>query len=190
MVADAQTSSKLKWIVDDLECLPDNGSRYEIIEGELHVTRALHWQHQSVSGRIYAKLLAWSTQTNLGEPAMTPGVVFSPEKAVIPDVVWVSRERLAMLLDQAGHLTGAPELMVEVLSEAPKDKKRDRTAKLNLYSNEGVLEYWIADREQRLLEVYRRENGVLTKGMTLYSGDTLTSPLLPEFICEVGLLFS
>jgi Uma2 family endonuclease len=120
---------------------------------------------------------------------MTPGVIFSVSDAVIPDVIWISHERRSQLTDSSGHLTGAPELIIEVLSNSEKDKKRDRETKLKLYSVQGVSEYWILDREQQLIEVYRRENGVLKKAMTLFKGDRLISPLLPGFSCEVGVLF-
>lgn len=68
-------------------------------------------------------------------------------------------------------------------------KERDRKTKLKLYSNQGVLEYWIFERELRMIEVYRREQGQLVKTMTLYAEDTLTSPILPGFSCVVGALF-
>jgi len=180
---------QLRWTIEDLEGFPDNGNRYEIIDGELFVTRAPHIDHQNVAGRIYAALLQWSLQSKLGEPVITPGVIFSESDAVIPDAIWISHSRRTRLIDDAGHLIGAPELIVEVLSLSEKDKKRDRVNKLKLYSQEGVYEYWIADREQESLEIYRRENGVLTKVMTLYKEDKLASPLLPGFSCEVGFLF-
>lgn len=93
------------------------------------------------------------------------------------------------MTDSSGHLTGSPELIVEVLSNSEKDRKRDRETKLKLYSTQGVAEYWIADREQQLIEVYRRENGILKKALTLFKVDQLTSPLLPEFSYEVKFLF-
>jgi Uma2 family endonuclease len=58
----------------------------------------------------------WSDLSQLGEAFPTPGVVFSDADSVIPDVIWISHDRLVQLLDEAGHLTGAPELIVEVLS--------------------------------------------------------------------------
>jgi Uma2 family endonuclease len=182
-------SEQVRWTITDLEGFPDNGNRYEIIDGELFVTRAPHLDHQDVAGGIYAELRAWSLQSGLGKPFMTPGVIFSESDAVIPDVIWISHERRARLIDSSGHLTGAPELVVEVLSNTEKDKKRDRETKLKLYSVQGVFEYWIVDREQQSIEVYRRENGVLKKAMTLFQADQLTSPLLPGFSCEVALLF-
>lgn len=182
-------SEQVRWTIADLEGFPENGNRYEIIDGELFVTRAPHLDHQDVAGLLYAELLRWSIQSRLGKPYMAPGIIFSESDAVIPDLIWISHERRSQLLDASGHLTGAPELIVEVLSITEKDKKRDRETKLKLYSVQGVSEYWIADREQQAIEVYRRENGVLKKAMTLFKADCLTSPLLPGFSCEVESLF-
>jgi Uma2 family endonuclease len=56
-----------------------------------------------------------------------------------------------------------------------------RELKLELYSIQGVLEYWIFDRERQKVKVYRRENAVLKLAVTLYQGDNVTSPLLPGF---------
>ncbi|NEO85249.1 MAG: Uma2 family endonuclease [Spirulina sp. SIO3F2] len=186
----ASTIKRVRWTVQDLEGLPENGNRYEIIDGALFMTRAPHWNHQDAAGKIYIALQLWSQQSGLGQASFTPGVIFTESDSVIPDVVWVSNERLAQLLDEAGHLTGAPELVVEVLSLSEKDKKRDRETKLKLYSVQGVREYWIADREQKSVEVYRREQGVLVRVMTLFEGDSLVSPLLPGFSGEVGSLLT
>lgn len=182
-------AERVRWTIADLEGFPDNGNRYEIIDGELFVTCAPHWLHQDTAGAIYAQLRIWSTQSGLGKTVFAPGVIFSPEDAVIPDIIWVSNKRLADLLDTSGHLTGAPELIVEVLSKTEKDKKRDRETKLKLYSVQGVFEYWIPNREQELIEVYRRKNGILKKEITLFKGDKLPSHLLPGFSCDVGDLF-
>ncbi|EKU98878.1 hypothetical protein Lepto7375DRAFT_8211 [Leptolyngbya sp. PCC 7375] len=179
----------MRWTVDDLEGLPENGNRYEIIDGALHMTRAPHVDHQDVAGAIYAELRSWSKQSGLGRAAFAPGVIFSPTDAVIPDVIWASNERAELLLDAAGHFTGAPEIVIEVLSQTQKDKERDRKTKLKLYSNQGVLEYWIFDREQSLVEIYRREEGQLVKVMTLFAADMLTSPMLPGFSCSIATLF-
>ncbi len=64
---------------------------------------------------------------------------------VIPDLVWISQERLAVSVDDSGHLTAATELIIEVLSPSINDIRRDKDTKLKLYSNRGVQEYWIAD---------------------------------------------
>ena len=182
-------SEKVRWTIADLEGFPDNGNCYEIINGELFVTRAPHLDHQDVIGLIYAALLQWSLSSGLGKPFIAPGIIFSESDAVIPDLIWISHERRSQLTDSSGHLTDAPELIVEVLSNTEKDKKRDRETKLKLYSVEGVFEYWIVDHQQQAIEVYRRENGILKKAMTWFKADRIASPLLPEFSYEVASLF-
>ncbi len=179
----------MRWTTQDLELLPDDGRRYEIIEGELLVTRAPHWSHQRTCGNIYAALKGWSRTTGLGEAAINPGIIFTDADNVIPDVVWASRERLAVLLDEAGHLTAAPELVVEVLSPGADNDRRDRDLKLRLYSTRGVQEYWIVDWQLQQVEVYRRQEGKLGLVATLLVADTITSPLLPDFSCPVGQFF-
>ncbi|GAB1538706.1 Uma2 family endonuclease [Scytonema sp. NUACC21] len=180
----------IHWTVYDLDLLPENeGTRYEIIEGELCVTRAPHSRHQQTCGRIFQQLNTWSEESNLGETIPSPGIIFSDTNNVIPDVVWVTKETYIQLIDEQGYLTGAPELVVEVLSESQQDQKRDRVAKLKLYSSSGVREYWIADWRSRKLEIYRRENGQLKLVATLFEKDLVTSALLPGFSCLVKRFF-
>lgn len=182
------SSAGVRWTVADLELLPDDGRRYEIIEGALFVTRAPHWRHQNASLKIGMTLESWSSESGSGEAAVAPGLVFSAVDSVIPDVVWASYARLERMLDDAGHLVAAPELVVEVLSPGEKNERRDREAKLKIYSAYGVLEYWIADRKQRKIEVYRRDQGALKLAMSLYAEDELTSPVLPGFSALVSQL--
>jgi Uma2 family endonuclease len=180
---------KIFWTSADLELFPEDDKIYEIIEGELFVTRAPDWKHQKITGNVCSALSLWSKQIGLGEAVTAPGIVFTDTNNVIPDVVWASQERLAAILDDAGHLTGAPELIVEVLSPGKKQEQRDRQLKLKLYSIQGVPEYWIVDRNQQQVEVYRRENAILKLQATLFKEDILTSPILPGFSCLVGSFF-
>ncbi len=181
--------NQLLWTSADLELLPDNGDRHEIIDGELFVTRAPHWKHQSTCGNFYYQLKAWSQTTGLGYVCMGAGVIFGDKDDVIPDVVWLSKDKYESLIDAAGHLQGAPELVIEVLSAGTENERRDRQVKLKLYSVRGVLEYWLADWQNKQIEVYRRENGILILAMTLFVSDTLISPLLPDFSCPLVQIF-
>lgn len=182
-------TNRVRWTTADLDLFPDDGKRYEIIDGELIVTRAPRWSHQQVTGRLFSALDSWSQTTGLGEAAINPGIIFTDEDNVIPDVVWASTERLAALMDEAEHLTGAPELVVEVLSLGKKDEQRDRQLKLKLYSQQGVQEYWIVDNTLQQVQVYRRDQAVLTLSITLQASDSLTSPLLPDFSCPLSRVF-
>ncbi len=183
------TPNRVRWTTADLELFPDDGKRYEIIDGELFVTRAPRWSHQQVTGRVFNALDIWSQASGLGEAAISPGIIFTEEDNVIPDVVWASNARLDLLMDEAEHLTGAPKLVVEVLSPGEKNEQRDKQLKLKLYSQQGVQEYWIVDNNLRQVQVYRRENAVLGLVVTLQADDALTSPLLPDFACPLIQIF-
>ena len=184
-----RTDEQIRWTTTDLELLPDSSNRYEIIGGALFVTRAPHWGHQNASGNTHAELRGWSLSTGLGKSVQAPGVIFSEVDNVIPDVVWISNERLATGLDESGHLTIAPELIVEVLSPGTQNEQRDRETKLKLYTEGGVQEYWILDWRVQQVEVYRRQNAILKLVATLFVSDDLTSPRLPGFVCAVARLF-
>lgn len=69
------------------------------------------------------------------------------------------------------------------------NERRDREAKLKLYSIQGVQEYWIANWRLKTVEVYRRENAQLKLVATLIGNDELTSPLLPGFSCGIEQFF-
>jgi Uma2 family endonuclease len=179
-----------RWQSADLELLPDNGNRYEIIDGELLVTRAPHWDHQNAILNLSVALVTWSRSTGLGRVSVAPGVIFTDDDNVIPDLVWISTDRLARVLDESGHLLAAPELVVEVLSAGSDNERRDREVKRKLYAIRGVQEYWIIDWRRQQIEIFRRDRQGLPLVATLFSNDVLTSPLLPDFQQLVSEVFS
>ena len=174
----------------DLQRLPDiPGMRYEIIDGELYVSKAPSWEHQYTSGRTHQALQNWSDRSGLGVALVTPGLVAAEDDDAIPDLVWISLERLAAIVDHAGHLTSAPELVVEVISPGRENERRDREVKLELYTRRDAAEYWIVDWRRRTVDIYRRDTDRLLLIATLADGDTLTSPLLPGFSYPVSNLW-
>lgn len=184
-----QASDRVRWTTEDLKLLPDSSNRYEIIDGHLLMTRAPHWKHQKAIVKASRILDTWSEASQLGETVATPGVIFDDADNVIPDVVWISHQRLAAGVDEEGHFTIAPELIVEVLSPGTQNERRDRETKLKLYAERGVQEYWILDWRTQQLEVYCRQDALLSLVATLFSSDVLTSPILPNFSCAVAEFF-
>ncbi len=187
-------ATALHWTSADLETLPEDDKRYEIIKGEMFMSRQPHWHHQFSCGQIFFVLQTWSNQTGNGQANLAPGIIFNDDEDVVPDVVWISHARLAESLRDDGKLHLAPELVIEVLSPGGTNERRDREAKLKLYSRRGVHEYWIADWRTRQIEVYRRTNGGLELPhlehvATLFENDTLTSPLLPGFACPLHTIY-
>jgi Uma2 family endonuclease len=173
----------------DLLLMSDDGKRYEVIEGEIYVSRQPHWHHQFVCGQLFRFLQEWSEQSGSGVANGAPGLIFTEDNDVAPDVVWLSSDRLASALGEDGKLHAAPELVVEVTSPGLVNQQRDRQTKLKLYSRRGVQEYWIIDWQQQQVEVYRRVQAELALVTTLYRTDALQSPLLPGFFCQVAALF-
>jgi Uma2 family endonuclease len=120
-------------------------------------------------------------------------VLLSDRDVVAPDIVWISRERWPALLDtneERGWIIGAPDLVVEVLSQGSASERRDRETKLALYDRYDTSEYWIVDRFARQVDVYRRDTGSLSLVAQVQADELLTSPLLPGFACPVKTLFA
>jgi Uma2 family endonuclease len=182
-------STAVRFTSADLEGFPDDGKRREIIDGELVVSTQPHYYHQLLSGDLVAELNIWGRPRGAGEAAIAPGLILSPEEDVAPDVVWTSASRLPHILS-GGKLYAAPELVVEILSPGKRNITRDREAKRKIYSRHGVREYWIIDWVARTIEVYRRTGEQLALVATLLVGDTLTSPLLPEFTLSLEKFFA
>jgi Uma2 family endonuclease len=140
----------------DYAALPDDGRRYQILDGELCVTPAPGSRHQEVSGNIFAALHGHVKVRRLGKVFPAPfDVILSDVSIVQPDVVFVANDRLDRV--SARGLEGAPTLAVEILS--PSTATLDRQRKLDLYARHGVTYYWIVDGEARTIEAYRLTGG-------------------------------
>ena len=179
-------STELRFTIHDLELFPQDGCRYEIIDGELYVSSQPHWRHQSTSDQFAFALHAWDNETGQGVVVSAPRVIFASDEAVAPDLIWISRERFDLVVGDDGKFHSAPDLVIEILSPGSENAQRDREIKLKLYSRRGVREYWIVDWPSSTVLVYRRDQAALHLMATLIGDDTLTSPLLPGFTQRVG----
>lgn len=182
-------TTEARWTSADLAGFPDDGKRYEIIDGELYVSKQPHWHHQYVCLRLGRFLDEWSEQHG-GMTIPAPGLIFADDDDVAPDLVWLSPQRFTTAVGDDGKLHSAPDIAIEVLSPGSANEARDRRHKRELYARRGVLEYWIVDWRTHEIAIYRRSDATLTIAATLYSNDTLTSPLLPDFSCPVARLFA
>lgn len=180
----------VRWTSADLDALPDDGTRYEIIAGSLYMSKQPEWHHQLTCTNIAGILNNWSIPRNLGVANAAPGVIFADDDDVAPDVVWASGERLAEILGADGKLHGPPELVIEVLSPGAANTRRDREVKLSLYTRQGVDEYWIVDWRQRSIEIYRRVNGLLERVRGASGEDIIDTPLLPGLPIPLASIFT
>jgi len=140
------------WTAEMLDELPDDGNRYEIIDGELFVTPSPTWRHGDAAMELYRRLDPFVRANGLGHVKVAPqDVVYSRRTVVEPDlfVVPLVDGRKPRTWVEAGRLL----LAVEVLS--PGSQRADRWVKRALYQRENVPEYWIVDVEARLIERWR-----------------------------------
>ena len=137
----------------DVQQMPDDGNRYEAIEGDLYMTPAPTPRHQTLLLRLYDALAALLRERHGGVLLVAPvGVEFpSTGEGVQPDLLFVSDERRRIIRDTS--VRGAPDLVVEILS--PSTASHDRGPKRRLYERQGVREYWIVDPDENAVDVWR-----------------------------------
>ena len=152
MVMPAQQTG---WTAEMVRALPDDGRRYEVLDGELYVSPSPSVLHQRAVGRLFRVLDSYMTETGVGEVMMSPAdLEFSPQRMLQPDV-------FAYRLFEGRRPRSWQETMplllaVEVLS--PSTARADRQTKRRIYQSERVPEYWIVDLNARLVERWRPDD--------------------------------
>ncbi len=175
--------------VDDLAAVPEDGNRYEVIEGELFVSRAPGFVHQIIITNVIASIKAYLDHNPIGVVVTTPGIIFSHIDGVIPDLVYVSHERRELILENE-RLRAAPELIVEIVSPGVENERRDRIVKRQLYGKYAVREYWIIDPQVRSVEVYVLRNDYLHLVTVYANADIINTPFLPGWEISIEKLFA
>jgi Uma2 family endonuclease len=175
--------------VADLEACPDDGNRYELVEGELFVSRAPGIPHQRVLLNLVIALSSYLKDNPIGILVPGAGAVFSDYDAVIPDLVFVRNERWEDVTS-GDKIIRAPDLVVEIISAGTENRRRDLSVKRQLYAKYGVKEYWIVDPDNRSVLIFRLREQKLQESATLKGDDKLTSPILPAFELKVSAIFN
>jgi Uma2 family endonuclease len=135
---------------DDYVLLPDDGKRYEILEGDLVVSPAPIMDHQFTVLMVTLLLGDWWRSRGAGLLAAAPSdVVLADDTVCQPDVFWIAAERVSEIVDD--RVYGIPDLVVEVLS--PSTSRRDRTKKADIYAKHGAREYWLFDPGDQSVEI-------------------------------------
>ena len=144
--------------------------------------------HQIVATNLIILIGTYLKTNPIGVVVTTPGLILSNNSGVIPDLVFFRHEQRADIVTN-DRLTAPPRLVVEILSPGSANVRRDRIAKLNLYSKHGVPEYWIVDPTKLQLDRYVLRGTSLDLFETLRLEDHLTSAELPGFSCEIRDVF-
>lgn len=169
------TSEDLKFTYEDYLLLPEDGKRYEIIEGELSMTPSPTTKHQNILSELGNTIRNFVLKNRLGIVFFAPcDVLLSKTNIVQPDIIFVSRKNRAIIKDK--NIQGTPDLVVEITS--PNTKENDLVLKKKLYARFEVKEYWIVFVKEEKVEVWRLEDQVFNLHVVFEKQDNLKSPLL------------
>jgi Uma2 family endonuclease len=174
--------SGYRWKTKDLERLPEEPFlSYEIIDGELIVSRKPHLRHAAIIGKLCAQVYP-AVRALEGLLLVEPGIVWSEEAEdnVAPDIAVVLTDRLHLAAGRA--LSGSPNIVMEVVSEGSVEI--DYVKKRTLYARTGAQEYWIIDWQRQLVEVWTYTEPA-ARVVTYTAGQTITTPLIPGLSLSV-----
>ncbi len=143
--------SRRDWTVDEVRALPDDGNRYEVIDGDLLVTPAPSWLHQQAAMEFLFLVRPYAHRCALDCYIAPAEVAFSPRRSVEPDLFVVPR----MDGRRATHFEEVQRLVLAVEVISPSSARADRYRKRHLYQSEDVPEYWIVDPDARFVERWR-----------------------------------
>ncbi len=167
--------------------LPETNEPTELINGELIVSPTPVNKHQAIVGEIHFFLKQVAKQNPAaGQVIVAPMDVWLDDNCVQPDVFWVSQPDSLCKLGDDGYWYGAPDLAVEVLS--PSTAHKDRGVKFDLYQKYGVREYWLADPDGQYIEVFRRENEMLSRVGAFGIGEAFISTVLSGITISIDTL--
>jgi Uma2 family endonuclease len=184
-------SGPRRWTYEDLQRLPEDGKRHEIIDGEHFVMSAPGFRHQAVLGRLFLAIgNHLAARPSLGQALLGPfDIVFTLFDVVEPDLLFIAADQRGILNDK--NASGAPALVVEILSTSIR--RHDERTKRQLYERGGVREYWIIDPDRESVAVHRRtDGGALSRvaNVARQDGTKLTTPLLPDLSVSLDDLFA
>lgn len=175
-----------KFTYEDLQHFPPDRNRYEIVDGDLHVTPSPNTLHQRIVRNLLVALDHHVRTHKLGEVFVAPyDVVFGEATVLEPDVLFVSKARAHIIREK--NLSGPPDLVVEVLSVS--SERLDREIKPKQYALYGVPEFWRIDPEAKTVEIFCLKEGAYELTAHLGFGDSLTSPTFPGFSIPVSSLW-
>ncbi|HET7076948.1 MAG TPA: Uma2 family endonuclease [Chloroflexia bacterium] len=177
----AMTTQAKTTTVDDLLNLPDDGFRYELVEGELHKMPPLGRRHGRIIVNLSTPLDHYVRAQGLGEVYAEVGYLLAenPDTVLAPDVSFLRQERLAEADPDRPYWVGAPDLAVEVVS--PGDRYSEVNEKVARWLAAGTLLVWVIDPRRQQIAVHQAPSTVTNLALadTLDGGDVLPGWTLP-----------
>ncbi len=176
-----------QWTYTDYAAIPEDGHRYEVVNGVLYMAPAPSLGHQGIALEIAAYLRNFVQMTGLGRVFIAPADVELSYKTVVqPDVFVVLNEHLDRMA--GSRLIGAPDLVVEIAS--PSTARHDLREKQDAYARAGVAEYWVVTPGEQVIELLVLENGLYNSLGVFRSRAVLPSRIVPDMPVRVEQFFA
>lgn len=174
-MTDVVTATRI-YTYEDYLAFPDDGQRYEIIEGELFVTPSPFPDHQYPTGELFAILRQFVREHQLGNIWFAPFDVLISENTIVqPDVCFIRTENAPA--EWVIPYRGVPDLVIEVLSDSTY--KIDEQIKFKSYEKAGVQEYWLVSPRTKSVRIWTLKEGDYVLHGEFVQNDVISSPLLP-----------
>jgi Uma2 family endonuclease len=169
----------------DLQARPEDGNRYELLDGELVVSPSPGLRHQETVAELLTELHLWA-RAHGGKALAGPFDVYVHEREFTePDVLYVRPERTHLFEER--RIAAPPDLLVEVSS--PSTRARDLGVKRDIYERFAVPEYWFVDLDADVVLVHRLDAGAYGQPEVVGPGDTLQPGACPGLVIPArGLL--
>ena len=172
---------------DQLAVIPDDGQRYELVEGELRVMSPAGNEHGRIALKLGWRVAAFVEENQLGATfAAETGFLIrrDPDTVRAPDFAFITRQRIDEVGPVTGYWPGAPDLLAEVVS--PHDTFSDVEAKALGWLAAGTRVVWVVDPSQQHVTVYRSPSDI---AVIEADGILDAKDLLPGWSIVVGDLF-
>ncbi len=174
-----------KWTERDYFSLPETNRIVELSRGRLIITPAPTTEHQEISSKLHLLIGNFILSNNLGKACYSPlDVRLWPGTIRQPDILFMSNEHKDRITER---YWGVPDLVMEILSESTE--KQDRTDKFSEYEKAGILEYWIVDPSERVIEVYELAQKAYKIMGKWGTGEAAYSKVLAGFQASVDDVF-
>ena len=171
---------------DDYLVMPDDGKRYELIEGELFLCPTPSTRHQTVSRHLQFALMEALEKPGLAQIFDAPtDLVLNRTNVVQPDLIIIGAAKFHLITRRA--IEGVPDVAVEILS--PSSEDRDRFIKRKLFERLQIPEYWVVDPEASSLTVYRFHEGSYGVRATHGQDGVLDCPEFPTLELPLADVF-
>ncbi|MCI0435931.1 MAG: Uma2 family endonuclease [Gemmatimonadetes bacterium] len=174
------------WTYAEYARLPNDGNRYEVLDGEVLVTPSPGTRHQRTAVELFVILREYVRAHRLGEMLWALDVLFAEGHYLCPDMVFVPGGQRDRLTDRG--VEGRPGLVVEVIS--PGSVRIDRVTKPARYADFGVPQYWAVDRDHSGVWVWDFELGATEPRLETSRLNWQPDPAVPAVCIVVPPLFA